>query len=80
MSYMCSCCHTEFEIPDQVPLDAVFYDIDFDEGFFMCYNCTTNMPVYFDYSEEYEPYVDDNDPNYFPDVTYDDYTYLMYVN
>lgn len=81
MSYMCSFCHTEFDVADNIPLDAVFYDIDFDESFLLCYNCAANMPTYFEYDEEeYEPYVDDNDLNYFADITYDDYNYLIYAN
>lgn len=78
-TYMCSCCHTEFEIPENIPLDAVFYDIDFDEGFLLCYNCAASMPVYFDDNEEYEPYTDTSEYDYYPDVAYGDYSYLMYA-
>lgn len=79
-SYTCSCCHTEFETTDDSPLDYLFYDINFDEGFFLCYNCAESMPVYFEYDEEYEYSSGDNDLDYYPDVIYDDYTYIMYAN
>lgn len=80
--YTCSCCHTEFDIPENIPLDAVFYDFSFEEGeepFLLCYNCAVNMPVILD-ADDFEPYVSDQEYDLYPDVEYGDYTYLMYVN
>lgn len=37
--YTCTCCNTTFDIPTDIPLDAVFADYDFENNFFLCHTC-----------------------------------------